>query len=374
MPERNRKSITNALLFILVVIAAGSVLRMTAGIFVPFVVALLLGFVLNPMVSYLRRVGLPRGIAVLAVLLLLIGFGALLGLLFYTSIQSLVRRFPVYQARFLEMLSELIEATNLPPAIVQEFNITGNLSSLIFSLSGNIAGFLGNLAMVIVFVLFILLEIPYMRAKMMSALQGPRTDQVARIVTAINVQIGRYLSVKILISTMTAFIIYVSFSIIGVDFPFIWAILTFLFNFVPTIGSIAITVTSGVFVILQFAPDWNPAVAAVVTMTVTQFLIGNILDPKMQGDSLNLSPVVILLSLLLWGFLWGIVGMFLAVPLTVAIKIVLENVPGMEWIGILMGTGNYREREKRAKAGDRSGRSSTASTENAGSKLPTGVR
>lgn len=353
-PARSGRNITNGLLFVLVLIAAGAVLRLTASIFIPLVVAILLSFVLNPVVGYLRRLGLPRGFAVMAVLLLLMGFNVLVGLLFYTSVQSLVRRFPAYQARLLQLLSEFIDATNLPPTILQEFNITGNLSSFIFSISGNIAGFIGSLMMIIVFVLFILLEQPYMRAKLFSALEGPRTDRVARISDGINIQIGRYLSVKLLVSAMTSLIVYISFSIIGVDFAFIWAILTFLFNFIPSIGSIAISILSSIFAILQFAPDWNPALAAAASMSVTQFLIGNVLDPKMQGDSLNLSPVIILFSLLLWGWIWGIVGMFLAVPLTVAIKIVFENVPGMEWIGILMGTGNYRERERKIRARNRS--------------------
>ena len=349
MQERSGVNITNGLLFVLVLVAAGAVLRLTASIFIPLVVAILLSFVLNPVVGYLRRLGLPRGISVMGVLVLLMGFSVLVGLLFYTSVQSLVRRFPVYQARIAQLLSDFIEMTNLPANIVQEFNIAGNLSSLIFAISGNIAGFLGSLMMVIVFVLFILLEQPYMHAKVMSALKGPRTDRVARIVEGLSVQIGRYLSVKLMVSSMTSLIVYISFSIIGVDFAFIWAILTFLFNFIPSIGSIAITVLSSVFALLQFAPEWNSVLAAFASMAVTQFMIGNVLDPKMQGDSLNLSPVIILFSLLLWGWIWGVIGMFLAVPLTVGIKIVFENVPGMEWIGILMGTGNYRERERRIR-------------------------
>ncbi|MFP4644556.1 MAG: AI-2E family transporter [Spirochaetales bacterium] len=347
MQERSGVNITNSLLFVLVLVAAGAVLRLTASIFIPLVVAILLSFVLNPVVGYLRRLGLPKGIAVMTVLVLLMGFSGLVGLLFYTSVQSLARQFPVYQARLSQLLNDFIELTNLPANIVEEFNIAGNLSSMIFSISGNIAGFLGSLMMVIVFVLFILLEQPYMHAKLMSALNGPRTERVARIVSGISLQIGRYLSVKLVVSAMTALIVYISFSIIGVDFAFIWAILTFLFNFIPSIGSIAITALSSVFALLQFVPDWNLVFAAFASMAVTQLLIGNVLDPKLQGDSLNLSPVIILFSLLLWGWIWGVIGMFLAVPLTVGIKIVFENVPGMEWIGILMGTGNYRERARR---------------------------
>ncbi|TVQ24212.1 MAG: AI-2E family transporter [Spirochaetaceae bacterium] len=350
MSDRN---VSSTLLLILVVIAVGSVLHLTAGIVLPLVIAVLLSYVLTPIVDYMRRMGLPRTLSVILVVLLLIGFGVLVGLVFYTSVQSLVRRFPVYQARLLELLEEFSEFANLPEGIENELNLTQNISSLIFSLSGGIAEFLGNFMMMLLFVMFILFEKPYLRTKMMQALQGPRTDRISRVFAGINSQVARYLSVKLVISTMTSVSVYLSFSIIGVDFAFIWAILTFLFNFIPSIGSIAISVLSYVFVVLQFAPNWNPVIAAVVSMTVIQFVIGNVLDPKIQGDSLNLSPVIILFSLLFWGWLWGITGAFLAVPLTVTLKIVFENIPGMEWIGILMGTGSYREKKPRLRSSTR---------------------
>lgn len=342
MSDRN---VNSPLLLILVIIAVGAVLYLTAGIVLPLVIAVLFSYVLSPIVDYMRRLGLPRGLSVLLVIVLLIGFGVLVGLVFYTSVQSLVRRFPVYQARFVELLEDASALVNLPDGIENELNLTQNISSLVFSLSGGIASFLGNFMMMLLFVVFILFEKPYLRTKMMQALQGPRTERISRVFAGINTQVARYLSVKIVISTMTSVSVYLSFSIIGVDFSFIWAILTFLFNFIPSIGSIAISVLSYVFVVLQFAPNWTPVIAAIASMTVTQFIIGNVLDPKMQGDSLNLSPVIILFSLLFWGWLWGIAGAFLAVPLTVTLKIVFENVPGMEWISILMGTGSYREKK-----------------------------
>jgi predicted PurR-regulated permease PerM len=122
-------------------------------------------------------------------------------------------------------------------------------------------------------------------------------------------------------------------------------VLTFLFNFIPSIGSIVITAVSAAFAVVQFLPQWNLIIATFLSMAVTQIVIGNVVDPQLLGERLNLSPVVILLSLLVWGWIWGVIGMFLAVPITAAIKITLENVPGVRAIGILMGTGNYRRRK-----------------------------
>jgi predicted PurR-regulated permease PerM len=106
-----------------------------------------------------------------------------------------------------------------------------------------------------------------------------------------------------------------------------------------------ITAVSAAFAVVQFLPQWNLIIATFLSMAVTQIVIGNVVDPQLLGERLNLSPVVILLSLLVWGWIWGVIGMFLAVPITAAIKITLENVPGVRAIGILMGTGNYRRRK-----------------------------
>ena len=140
---------------------------------------------------------------------------------------------------------------------------------------------------------------------------------------------------KLVVSWRRA-LVWTAFSLIGVDFAFIWAVLSFLFNFIPSIGSIVVGVTSSVFALVQFYPDCEPHSRGGISMLTIQLVLGNVIDPKLQGDSLKISPVVILFSLLFWGWLWGIVGLFLAVPLTVALKIVFENIPGRV-CGVLMG-------------------------------------
>ncbi len=345
----NYQRITVTLLALLTVFAIGAVLRLTALVVLPLVIAILLSFVLNPIVTFIHRVGVPRPLSVVVVMAMVFGVVTLGFLLLYTSVQSLIRRFPGYQARLMQLIDELIETANLPPEMVSEMNLTGNLSAMVLELSGSVVEAVGSLLMVLVFLLFMLLEKPYMRGKMVEAVQVPRTDRIVRVLTSVSQQIAGYLSVKLLVSSLTAVIVYINFSIIGVDFAIIWALLALLFNFIPSIGSIIVTVLSGLFALLQFAPEWNLVIATVGSMALTQFLIGNILDPKLLGDRLNLSPIVILFSLLLWGWVWGTVGMFLAVPITVAIKITLESVPGLEWLGILMGTGNYRERGEKGK-------------------------
>jgi predicted PurR-regulated permease PerM len=324
-------------------IAVGGVLRVTAGIVQPLVIALLLSFVLNPLVEFLHKLRLPRIVAILIVIILLLGLGFLLALVLYASVQSVLREFPFYQDRIIELYRLASETFQLPEDMLSEMQIVRQIGTYLVSFSSSFLGVLGSLTMTIIFLLFLLLEKPYLRPKVQQALQGPRTEKIWRIVGHTNAQIGRYLTVKLFVSSVTGGLVWLAFSIIGVDFAFVWGVLSFLFNFIPSIGSILIGVASVVFAILQFYPELNPIIGAAISMLTIQLVLGNVIDPKMQGDSLKISPVVILFSLLLWGWLWGIVGLFLAVPLTVALKIVFENIPGLEFAGVLMGRSETSE-------------------------------
>ncbi|MCA1754098.1 MAG: AI-2E family transporter [Spirochaeta sp.] len=339
----DNSKVNTALLLTLAVVAVGSVLRLTGGIVLPFVIALILYFVLAPTVNVLEKLHIPRFVSILIILVLVLSFGFLVGLILYSSIQALLREFPTYQMRLIEILSQAIAQFELPPDILDQLDLTRTTRIYLISLSGNFMTFAGSLTIVLIYLLFLLLEKPFLRNKVRMALNDHTTRKITIVARHITTQIARYLRVKLLVSSLTGIVVYSAFSVIGVDFPFVWAVLTMLFNFIPSIGSIIITVLSITFTVIQFAPDYNPVIAAALAMSISQFLIGNVLDPMLLGDRLNLSPVVILFSLLFWGWLWGIVGMFLAVPLTVAVKIAMENIPGFEPIGILMGTGNVKK-------------------------------
>ena len=338
---------TTIYLAILALVAVGGVLRILSSIFVPFVIAVLLSFVFAPVVSFLTKRHVPRFFAISAVLLIFLAFGFLLGMIVYSSFQSLLREFPSYQARFSQLLFDSIERFDIPSDILSQLEVTRTIGNTLLSFSGSFVSFASAFMLVMVFLLFLLMEKPYTRRKLRLAVHDTTTKRISQVLVHITSQVSRYIAVKLLVSSLTAVIVYVAFSFIGVDFPFIWAVLTLLFNFIPSIGSIVITAISSIFAFVQFFPDLPPIFAVFLSMSIAQFLIGNVLDPKLLGDRLNLSPVVILLTLLVWGWLWGTAGLFLAVPLTVTVKIVFENIPGFEPIGILMGTGNIRRSRRR---------------------------
>lgn len=335
----DNRRLNTGLLFVIAVVLIGTVMRLIGSFVLPLVIAALLAFAVYPIIRALMHIHVPRILAISLVILLILGVGFLVGMIIYSSGQQLLREFPSYQRKFMEIVETAAANFNIPDEVVSELNIMRFASSYLFSLSGGFISFLSGFTLVMLYLLFILLEAPYIQPKVAAAMKGPRADKIMALTLHINEQIGKYLGLKLLTSALTGIIVAVGFSIIRVDFAIIWGILTFLFNFIPNIGSILISALSFLFIVVQFYPEPTPIVLALSVMWLSQLVIGNIIDPKLQGDRLNLSPVVIIFSLLFWGWLWGIVGMFLAVPLTMVLKIVFANIPAMRPFSILIETG-----------------------------------
>jgi predicted PurR-regulated permease PerM len=164
---------------------------------------------------------------------------------------------------------------------------------------------------------------------------------------AVVVQVSRYLSVKFFVSLATGICVTIGLWLLGMDFPLLWGAVSFVLNFIPNIGSIGAGVGVGIFALVQFWPAFWPIFLACFIMLAVNMTIGNFLEPRIQGQNLGLSPFVIVVSLLLWGWLWGFAGLVLAVPMTVIMKIVCENVPVLEPVAIIIGS--YREVKERKR-------------------------
>ena len=190
-----------------------------------------------------------------------------------------------------------------------------------------------------VFLFFILLGKPYFKYKIRKSFSKGDAEQLSRITNSITGQIRRYLSFQFLISFATGLCVWFSLLLIGVDFPVTWGALAFFLNFIPTIGSIVSSIPPIILAIVQFQPELLPAAITAISVISIQLIIGNGIAPKVLGDQLNLSPVVVLLSLLFWGWLWGIAGALMSVPIAATIKIVCENIPTLHPIAVMMGSG-----------------------------------
>jgi predicted PurR-regulated permease PerM len=193
---------------------------------------------------------------------------------------------------------------------------------------------MGNTFLIFLIVLFILMEFGSFSVKAKAILIG--SDESIAYFSTIIQNIRQYLWIKTLIGLAEGFLIYVALLIIGVDYPLLWALIAFLTNYIPNIGSIIASIPAVLFALIQLG--LGGALWTLGTFMLIHNVLGNFIEPRIMGKGLNLSTLVVFLSLLFWGFILGTVGMFLSVPFTMTLKIILEHNEKTRWLAILLGT------------------------------------
>ena len=334
------------LLGIITVFLFGAVLKLTSAVILPFTISLLLAIVTSPIVKFLEKFRIPRIFSVFLVLAFLIGCLIAIGIALYSSGRTIITLYPRYEARLTEIYIWVARFFELPYDDTLSFfdNLWGQIGirsrvrTMTLSFSNAFISFLRDAFMVSLFMVFILLEAVFIRKKLDIAFSGERAITIKKIGSDVMTQITRYLSVKFVISVVTGVLVGIGLWVIGVEFVVVWAVIQFVLNFIPNIGSIAVGVFATLFSLIQFWPNPAPVVATGFVMLSVNMVIGSILEPKIMGDRLGLSPLVVLVSLLLWGWIWGFAGLILAVPMMAIIKIVCENVPILEPVSVLLGS------------------------------------
>lgn len=306
------------------------------SIFIPLVFAVFLSFVFAPLNKFLRKKNVPVGVVMAVMLVIIVLLMVASTMLLSSATSSLITGFPRYQVNLMERMqtwvgkiSELSERFALTLERYPQFDISQMLSPGSFSISKTVSdvatrtvGVGWNFMLIIIFLMFIVAQDGRLITKLKKVLKPD--DQKRTITTMRNIQeqIQKYLLTKTVISLSTAIVGMILMLIFGVDFILVCGILLFVMNFIPNIGSI---IASGVPILISFLQsglDFRTIFFAVLIIG-TQMLFGNVVEPKMQGQRLNLSPIMVLVSLIFWGWVWGIVGMVLAVPITSAINIML---------------------------------------------------
>ncbi|UCD77022.1 MAG: AI-2E family transporter [Desulfobacterales bacterium] len=327
----------------LALVAVGLVLKHAAAAILPLTLAWLLSHLIEPAVDFSTRRKIPASLAIFLILILLFGIFCLSGIFLYLRISSFTVAYPTYQTRLIDLIAGVTSHWNIKFDPFGGIDWEQSIARFLVTLSGSIFLFVSNLILVIVFLFFILLGKPYFQYKIVQTFSEKNADQINRITYSIKAQIRRYLFLNILVSFVTGLLVWMALLLIGVDFPITWGAMAFFLNFIPTVGSIAASIPPILLAVVQFYPNIWPGVATLIAVTVIQLVIGNVVTPKFMGDQLNLSPVVVLVALLFWGWLWGIVGALISVPIAVIIKIVCENIEPLHPIGVIMGTGkSYR--------------------------------
>ena len=237
------------------------------------------------------------------------------------SVRGMIASSDIYQLKLIKLVDQLsVQALsygyNIDVSLIKQSLIELPFLNWFKTFSGSLVGIIGNLILISIFVMFF----------MMGKNTSPSPKNGALMDTAVRRQITRYLTTKIFVSSLTAIIVGTVLSIFHVQLALMFATLTFFLNFIPNIGSLIATILPLPIMIVQFGFS-GILIPIMILIASTQFTIGNIIEPRMMGKSLGLHPVVILLSLLFWGFIWGVPGMFLAVPMTAVLKLILERYP-----------------------------------------------
>lgn len=324
------------LLSILTAIAVGAVLKLTGEIFIPLVVAWFLTQISKPILKVGQKLRLPH---VLNVLLVFCVFFVLsvYSIKFCTSqIVSSERLINFYGPKLNELIYKILDALEIPS---EAFSVVGLLRRYSRGISGGILNFSSQLVITLIFLLFMLLEAPLWSKKVDEAFPDSSAAKIKLAMASISLQTSRYLGTMTLVSFITAFCVWGTLALIGVEFAVGWGVMAFFLNFIPIVGPFIATIPPVLMAMLQFSPTSGQTIMTFLALGTVQIITGNILAPKMFGNSLGLSPVVVLLSLLLWTMILGIPGAILSVPIASIIKIICENVPMLAPVAVLMGTG-----------------------------------
>lgn len=333
MSKHSNAFITLASLFIIL-----ASVKIASSIISPFLLSVFIAFVSAPLLLWLeKKLNFPKIIAFLLVAILVIGFLTLIGMIIANSMNGFLDSIPSLQEKLTILMSKLSGKLQNYGISFEIKSLSENLNpSQIFTNAGlflkSTSKLLSNSFLIFLMVAFMLFETHSLDAKLKAISKKRPQNIVAVEIFAKN--LNKYLVIKSLSSLATGAIIAFCLTLLGVEYALIWGVIAFLLNFIPTIGSILAAVP----VILLSLVEYNliTTLWVAVIFLVTNVVIGSIIEPRFMGKGLGLSTLVVFLSLLVWGWILGIVGMFLAVPLTMSVKIALQTNKDTEWIGLLL--------------------------------------
>jgi len=323
-------SVAIAIIIMTGIYAAQSILN-------PLLMALFITIILMQPLRWLRR-KVSSGWAISLVILGFLGFYmGFIGLL-NKSVMLFIDNASVYEENLAGMVArsnEILEQYGVNLLVLGESSMNpSKIMSYASSLMGGLGDLMSNEFTFLLFTIFLISEIPESAIKLDYLVQGDQ--QVKDFLNEIGIKIRHYLSIKTVTSLATGILIAIALAILGLDFPILWGFLAFMLNYIPNIGSILAALPAMALALVQLG--FQGALFTGIIYLVVNMLIGNVVEPKMMGKGLGLSTFIVFLSLIFWAFLLGTVGMFLSIPITMVIKIILEQNPATKWIAIILGT------------------------------------
>ncbi len=341
MGEENLKNVSYRVLIGLaafIIVVAG--MRAAQDMIVPFLLAVFIAIISTPLLTGLQQRGLPTPVALLAaifsILAVVVGIATLVG----GSLDGFSRELPVYQEKLTLQVDRLAGwltkmGIGVSRDTFQDFLNPGSVMVLASGMLKGLGGVLTNTFLILLTVVFILLEVSTFSDKLRTALGSPESSLGHFRLMLDNVK--RYMGIKTLTSALTGVLTGGALLLMKVDFAVLWGFLAFLFNFIPNIGSIIAAVPAVLIALLQLGP--GAALIVMLIYLVVNLAVGSMIEPRLMGHRLGLSPLVVFVSLVFWGWVLGPVGMFLSVPLTIAVQIILDSNNDSRWLAILLGPG-----------------------------------
>ncbi len=365
MNEKTEKNIRTirSIMVALIILVSLAICKISGAVSIRILMSFFIFLLVLPLVTALEKAKFPSWLAtIIAVLVIIVVVLFFVWFVFF-SVDMLIQKIPSYASRIndLDVILKNMARRWVDIPDGQSFLsflkidwVGSIIMPTLRSVSSSAIGVLSNVLIVILMTVFLLGERHMVIPKMMNFIPARDEDKISNIWDRIVKQVSRYISIKVFVSIVTGVIFYVIAIIVKLDFALLWGVMAVVLNFIPTIGSIIITALMILMAIIQFAPSIGPILFVAIGTILTQNIIGNFLDPRLSGNSLNLSPFVILAALGVFGYVWGVVGMFLAVPLLSVVQIICANIDAARPLAMLISSGrsykkNFRDRFERRR-------------------------
>jgi AI-2 transport protein TqsA len=335
------------------VIAGFWLLSIGGALLIPLVLAVFVWYLIEGINSFWKRVRIagkpiPRlAPALMSALVIFLVCAATLSLV-SSNVAQMAEAAPKYQEKLGALYEQVTSSFGIDEkeerAFLDSLMERIDLAEITTKLGAALGTLMSNTILIAMYVIFLLLERQFFDAKLCAIVKGEgKRDSVRKAIGRIDQQVRVYLSVKIFVSLITAAGAYIVMRLVGLDFAVFWALLIFVLNFIPYIGSTIASLMPTVLALAQFG-TLTQALIVFAGIQAVQMGVGYVIEPTMMGKSLNISPLSVMLVLAFWGMLWGITGMFIAVPITVIIMIICANFDASRWITVLLSKdGTTRE-------------------------------
>ncbi|TMO65402.1 AI-2E family transporter [Pseudoalteromonas aurantia] len=334
----NRSLVILASLF---VVLAG--VKLASDIIVPFILAAFIAIICNPLLRFFARFHIPKGLSIVIIICLISAVGMSLAGLVGQSLTDFSKQLPDYREQLQDKFIWLVDIAAQYNILIDKNQLIslfdpGKMIDMATNMLTGFGGVMANLFLIILTVVFMLFEAPMLSKKVHLALDDPEMKmlQIDRFLESIN----SYLAIKTMVSLGTGFCAGLLLWILNVDYFVLWAVLAFLLNYIPNIGSIIAAIPAVLLALLTVGPVAS-GIVAIGYITINT-VMGNIIEPRFMGRGLGLSTLVVFLSLIFWGWLLGTVGMLLSVPLTMIVKIALEATEEGQWLATMLGNGEVK--------------------------------